>query len=370
MRVLLACGGTGGHIYPAVAVAQWFKAHERGAEILFVGAEGAMETKLVPAEGFQLRTVRVSSLAHNMSLKALRRNAKAMAQLLGSMRGAGKIIKEFRPDIVIGTGGYVCFPVVYEARSRRIPALLHESNARPGLTTRILARRVDRVMTGFAGLEGQYPRPERVVFTGTPVREAFLLADRDRARRELGLDERPVVVSAFGSLGARDMNRVMAGVLEHAAQSGQWQMLHAAGTRYYETLTETLKERGAGDKANIRIYEYISDMPRVMAAADAFIGRAGASTLTELMVTGTPAVLIPSPNVTGDHQTANAQKLREQCGVEVLPEAGLTPERLLEALEGWLGDPERLKRTRAALMKASAPDAAQRIYDLAKEVVR
>jgi UDP-N-acetylglucosamine--N-acetylmuramyl-(pentapeptide) pyrophosphoryl-undecaprenol N-acetylglucosamine transferase len=178
-----------------------------------------------------------------------------------------------------------------------------------------------------------------------------------------------VVVSAFGSLGARDMNTVMAEVLARAAQSGAWQMIHAAGSRYYETLIGALKERGAADSPNLRVSEYIGDMPRVMAAADVFIGRAGASTLTELMVTGTPAILIPSPNVTGDHQTANAQKLREQCGVEVLPEAGLTPERLYNSLEAWLGDPERLQRTRSALMRAAAPDAAEKIYSLAKKII-
>ena len=367
MKVLLTCGGTGGHIYPAIAVAEVFKRRERGADILFVGAEGAMETELVPAEGFALRTIRVKSLAHAMSWKAVRRNTSSLAQLAGSMRAAGRIIKEFQPDVVIGTGGYVCFPVVYQARSRGIPALIHESNARPGLTTKILARRADRVMTGFEGQEHQYPRPERVAYTGTPVREAFLFADRASARRELGLDARPLIVSAFGSLGARDMNRMMADVLARAAQSGAWQMIHAAGSRYFMTLTNALEERGAASRANIRVLEYIRDMPRVMAAADVFIGRAGASTLTELMITGTPAVLIPSPNVTGDHQTQNALKLREQCGIEVLPETGLTPERLYQTLETWLGDPERLKRTRSALMNAAAPDAAERIYQLAKE---
>lgn len=366
MKILLTCGGTGGHIYPAIAVAQLFRSRVRDAEILFVGAEGAMETRIVPSEGFQIRTVRVSNLSHSLSLQAIGKNLRSAAHLVGALREAKRILKDFQPDIVIGTGGYACFPVIFEAHAMGIPTLMHESNAMPGLTTKLLARRVDRVMTGFAGVENQYPDPKRVFFTGTPVREAFLLTDKAEARKALRLDGRPVIVSAFGSLGAKVMNQIMTEVLVRAAERGEWQMLHAAGSRYYQTMSAELEARGAARHPQIRVFEYIDDMPRVMAAADLFIGRAGASTLTELMVTGTPAILVPSPNVTKDHQTANAMKLREQSGVEVLAEAGLSPEGLYDAIGRWMAAPDQLRNVGKALTKAAVPDAAERIFTLAR----
>ncbi|MDR1735248.1 MAG: UDP-N-acetylglucosamine--N-acetylmuramyl-(pentapeptide) pyrophosphoryl-undecaprenol N-acetylglucosamine transferase [Oscillospiraceae bacterium] len=371
MRVLFTCGGSGGHIYPAIAVAQVFRRRESSPEILFVGAEGAMETRIVPEGGFAIRTVRVSNLAHSISPKAIGKNIKSAARLAGALRKAGQILDEFKPDIVIGTGGYACFPVLYRAHGRGIPTLLHESNATPGLTTRLLAKRVDRVMTGFSGLENQYPKPGKVVCTGTPVREEFLFADRASARREFNLDARPVVVSAFGSLGARDMNIIMADVLENAARRGAAQMLHAAGSRYIAALNASLTERGVTRERypNIRVCEYFDNMPSLMAAADLFIGRAGASTLNELMVTGTPAVLIPSPNVTNDHQTSNANKMKEQCGVEVLAEKGLTADILTRTVENLLAGKEKLSAVSRALTSAAVPDAAQRIYELAKSLI-
>lgn len=368
MRILFTCGGTGGHIYPAIAVAQIFRNRERGTEILFVGAEGAMETRVVPAEGFALRTVRVSNLAHSLNPKALGKNLKSAAHLVGALRESGKIIKEFRPDIVIGTGGYACFPVIFKAHEKKIPTLMHESNATPGLTTKLLAKRVDRVMTGFAGVENQFPDPKRVFFTGTPVRESFMLADKSEARRSMGLDRRPVILSAFGSLGAGVMNTLMTDILTRVAKEGLWQVIHAAGSRYYESMSAELEKREVRG-SHIRVSEYIHDMPQAMAAADLYIGRAGASFLTELMVTGTPAILIPSPNVTKDHQTVNAKKLQEQCGTEVLAEAGLTSERLYDTIAQWLGAPERRQMVSEALTRAAVPDAAERIYTLAKILI-
>ncbi len=366
MKVMFTCGGTAGHINPALAVAGMLRGRVKDMDILFVGAEGGMETKLVPREGFELRTIKAQNLKHKLSIEAIPWNIKSVSLMLGALPAVKKIIRDFAPDVVVGTGGYACFPAIYEATGMGIPSLIHESNAIPGVTTKLLAGRVDKMLVSFEGVEKHYPRPERVVVTGMPVRSAFMLADRDKSRLSLGLDSRPVALSFFGSLGARDMNKKMAEVIKAAAASREFQLVHVTGKFGWEWMPGLLREMGVDldECPHIRLMEYAYEMPEAMAAADLVLCRAGASTLSELSVTGKPAILIPSPNVAADHQTKNARKLEETGGVEVLPESELNDEVLINKIASLLRNPGKLDKMSRALLDSAIFDSADRIYEI------
>lgn len=358
MNILFTCGGTAGHINPAVALARMFQERHPGCRILFVGADGGMETKLVPQEGFELRTVTISSFYRSLSPAAIKHNLGTLINLDRSKKQAQAILDEFKPDLVVGTGGYVSFPVVKAAAKRGIPTAVHESNAVPGLTTKTLSKVVDIVMVGFEDSRSHYENPEKVVVTGTPVRGDFFRYDRKQARAQLGLDgEKPLLLSFFGSLGADVMNGYMSEFFNLEEENGfPFYHIHGAG-RNFDAMNETCPKG-----ASIDLRQYIYDMPLVCAAADLVICRAGASTIAELAAIAKPAILVPSPNVTADHQTKNAKILSERGGAVLLPEAQCSGRKLYEAAEAILGDPDRRDQMIRALTAQSIEDAAEQIY--------
>jgi UDP-N-acetylglucosamine--N-acetylmuramyl-(pentapeptide) pyrophosphoryl-undecaprenol N-acetylglucosamine transferase len=290
------------------------------------------------------------------------KNVSAAAKLLAAGRQAGRLLRERRPDAVIGTGGYVCYPALKKAARQGLPTFLHESNAIPGLAVKLLRGRVTNVFASFPGTEGRYADPTRVVITGTPVRPGFGTVTREDARRALGLDDRPLALSFWGSLGAARMNAVMADFIRRNAKSGAFRHIHATGG-YDAGLRELLGEDGRRLPAWIDIRPYIDDMPRVMAASDLVLSRAGASTVAELALTATPAVLIPSPFVPNDHQTENAAQARKNGGAVSLTEAECTGESLYNTVLSLLEDRERLRRMSEAQKKLAAPGAADRIAE-------
>lgn len=368
MRVIFTCGGTAGHINPALALARYFQERRPGTEVLFVGAAGdSMEATLVPRAGYPLKQVNINSFRRRLDPAGLRHNVKALKNLAVSRRQAAAILDEFRPDLVVGTGGFASYPVTREAARRRIPTAVHESNAVPGLTTRRLAKHVDRLLLGLWDPEVKYPHPERVVVTGTPVRPDFFARTRREARQALGLDDdKPLVMSCWGSLGAVEMNRQMVEFLALCAGNGcPFRVIHASGKWYYQDVLDGLKGKDVelAEHPELEVREYIYDMALVMAAADVVLCRAGASTISELTALAKPAVLVPSPNVVGDHQTKNAALLERGGGAVLLPEGECTPQRLYDTVERLLGDPERRRAMGTALSKLSSPDAAQRIFD-------
>lgn len=315
MRFLFACGGTGGHINPAVAAAQRISALMPDAECLFVGARDNMEMELVPREGFPIRGIAVGNLHRSLRPKELAHNLRSALLLTRSLREAGRIMEEFRPDAVLGTGGYVCWPVLRAAASRGIPTLLHEANALPGLTTRMVADSASRIMVCFEESRAYYKHPERVQVVGMPVRQEFLYTTRAEARARLGLGEEPLLVSAWGSLGAREMNKRMADFLALEVRDGcPWRHVHATGSYGWRWMPELVAEKGVDLKAHpeLDMREYIHNMPDLMAAADLIITRAGASSLNEIEAAGTPCIIVPSPNVTDNHQDKNARVLERQ----------------------------------------------------------
>lgn len=369
MRILFTCGGTAGHINPAVALARVFQARHQGCQVLFVGAKGGMETRLIPKEGYECRTVEVYQLDHRLRPKAIAWNLKAAGALRAAVRDAGRIIDEFRPDLVVGTGGYVSYPVVKAAAKRHIPTAIHESNAVPGLTTKRLAPHVDRVMLGIAdaAVAASYPHPDRVVVTGTPVRPGFYAKTRREARQALGLtDDKPLALSYWGSLGAVEMNRRMADFLALCVKNGcPFRHIHGTGKWYYDDTVNALKEKGVelSRHPELDVRPYIDDMALCMAAADVVLCRAGASTISELIALAKPAILVPSPNVTGDHQTKNARVLADAGGAVLLPEGECTPQRLYEEVTRLLDAPQERKAMGEAVAKLAPPDATALILD-------
>lgn len=373
MNVLFTCGGTAGHINPAVALARMFLERESGCQVLFVGADGGMETRLVPKEGFELKTVTITNFRRSLTPAAIGHNVGTLVNMVKSDRQARAILDGFKPDLVVGTGGYASFPVVKAAAKRGIPTAVHESNAVPGLTTKALSRVCDVVMVGFAESKEHYEEPSKVVVTGTPVRGDFFRRTRAEARRELGIDDdRPLLLSYWGSLGAEVMNGYMADFLRLECEGGQsFRHIHGAG-RDFALLTKALADSGvsAHPYPGVEVREYIYDMPLVMAAADLVLCRSGASTISELAAIAKPSVLVPSPNVTADHQTKNARILSNGGGAVLLPEKECSGEKLYEVTSALLHSPERRGEMARRLSELAVPDANEKIFETLKGLLK
>lgn len=362
MNVLFTCGGTAGHINPAVALARMFQERESGCRILFVGADGGMETRLVPKEGFELKTVTITNFRRSVTPAAIGHNLKTLFNMGRSDKQAKAILDEFQPDLVVGTGGYASFPVVKAAAKRGVPTAVHESNAVPGLTTKALSKVADVVMVGFAESRDHYEDPSKVVVTGTPVRGDFFRYTRAEAREKLGFDDdRPLLLSYWGSLGAEVMNGYMTDFIRRAVREGApFHHIHGAG-RNYGAMQKALA--GVSLPPEIQLREYIYDMPTVMVAADLVLCRGGASTLSELTAIGKPAVIVPSPNVTNHHQEKNANVLARQGGAVVLLEPVCSGDTLYQTTQDLLAAPQRRQAMAQAMEKMGIPDAAEKIYE-------
>ena len=371
MNVIFTCGGTAGHINPAIAVANILKERHPDVNILFIGAKGHMEEKLVPKAGYELKCLPGAGLVRGKSLKAIKKNIKVVGDLIGSISQCKKIIRDFHADVVVGTGGYASFPALHAASKLKIPSIVHEANAVPGLTTKMAAKTASRVLVAYQESAAHYADPEKVEVVGMPVRKEFVLTEKEVARKELGLDNRPLVVSAFGSLGARAMNYAMADFMKLEQDDGfPFQHIHATGTYGWEWMPEHVRSLGVDPEQadGLDMREYIYNMPTVMAAADVIISRAGASTLNEIGASGTPCILIPSPNVTNDHQTKNAKLLSDRGGAVLLPEGEEMGQKLYNEVTALLKDHQRRSEMSSALRQAVVINSAERICDMIEEL--
>ena len=373
MNVIFTCGGTGGHINPAIAVANTFQERHPDSNILFLGVEQEMEEKLVPQAGYRLIALPGSGLSRGFTWKDIKFNARAVKFLLSAMKQVRGIIKEFKPDVIIGTGGYACFPALFVGSRMGIPTCVHESNAVPGLTTRLVADRADRVLVSFPESAQRYRHPERLTTVGMPVRREFIYTRKEDARKALGLGDELLVVSAFGSLGATQMNRAAAEMFRMEQEDGfPFRHIHATGAYGWDSTRQYIRELGV-DVAkcpSIDLREYIYDMPLVMAAADVIIGRAGASSCNEIAATGTPCILIPSPNVTDNHQEKNARVLSDRGGAVLILESECTSQKLYGTVKSLLADRQRRQQMRSALQKIVVLDSAEQICDTLEELAR
>ena len=347
MNIVFTCGGTGGHIYPAIAVARMFRERQPDCRILFIGAEDGMENKLVPREGFELQTVQISNYQRKLTPAAIWHNLVTVQRMSAAFAKTKRILQDFQPDVIVGTGGYASFPALKMGAKLGIPTCVHESNAVPGLTTKLVARTASRIMVSFDASRQHYPDPEKVLLTGTPVREEFLYAKRQQARQALGLGDEPLIVSCWGSLGAREMNKKIAQFMRCECEDGTpFHHIHATGSFGWRWMPDYVKEQGVDLAAHpaLDMREYIYDMPQVLAAADLIICRAGAATIAEVCASGTPCIMVPSPNVTGNHQEKNARVLEDAGAAAVVREADCDGRSLYETAKAILSDPRHAHR--------------------------
>ena len=372
-RVIFTCGGTAGHVNPAIALAQLMQEKDPATEVLFVGAERGLEKDLVPKAGYAFRTVHISSFHRSFKPKEIRHNLISVYNLMRAPREARAILREFQPDVVIGTGGYASFPMVKEASRAGIPTAVHESNMVPGLTTEMLEPFASRIMVGFESCRQHYKHPEKVMVTGTPVRGDFFDLTKEEAKSRLGLnDGRPLIVSFWGSLGASGMNRQMADFLALEAAKEPFHHIHAAGKNGYPVVAQLLREKDVDltQHPALELREYIYDMAVVMRAADLVICRAGASTISELTALGVPALIVPSPYVTNNHQEKNARVLEEAGGAAVLLEKDSSGQTMFQIACGILRDAEKRMKMETAMTSLGIRDATERIYQTILEITQ
>ena len=359
MKVLFAGGGTGGHINPAISIADYASSRDKELEALFIGTEKGLETRLVPAAGYDIKYIEVEGFDRKHLLK----NASVIKKLIKAQSDCRRIIREFRPDCVVCTGGYVSGPVTMAAHKEKVPALIHEQNVYPGLTVKGSEKYVKYTALSFDETIAFMKRKEKCVVTGNPIRPEILGADKNLARKKLGIIE-PFVLIFGGSLGADRINDTVIELLPRLKREPM-RLLFGTGERNYDRIIAAARDKGITDAdKNIEIVPYINNMAEVMAAADVVISRSGAITVSELSALATPAILIPSPNVVRNHQEQNARAIEKAGGAEVITEAELTPELLLKKLKSLIGDEARRDHMSRNLERIAKTNALEKIYQL------
>ena len=365
MKIIFAAGGTGGHINPALAAAGEIRESYPDAEILFIGTKDKMESRLVPKAGFDFRTISISGFQRKITIKNIFRNLLTLWRLAFSGFAVKKILKDFKPDVVVGFGGYVSGPVVRTAAKMGIKTAIHEQNAFPGITNKMLAKQVDAVMLTVAEAEKHLECKNKPVVTGLPVRSEIIRSDRDFARAELGIDDKPLVFSFGGSLGAKTINESMVDVIAELYNSGKCNFIHGYG-QFGKWVPDALRAKGVDleNAKNVDVREYIYDMDKWLAAADIIICRSGASTLSEIEAVGKASILIPSPNVSENHQYHNAMTLVNASAAKVIEEKDLTHEKLVNELNDLLDNEIKREEMGRNAKKLAIADAQKRIADI------
>lgn len=364
MRVVLTGGGTGGHIYPALALARVIQAREPRTEFLYIGTEKGLESRLVPEAGLPFKTIQIQGLKRSLSWH----NVKTAYYMWESVRRTQQLLKDFQPNVVVGTGGYVCGPVLYAASRLGLPSVIHEQNSIAGLTNRFLSRFVDRICVCFPESQASFGRfQNKVVFTGNPRAQEVAREEETVDLTRYGFDpEKKTVLIFGGSRGAQKINETLLELLPDFATK-PYQVLLATGNRYYEEFK--IAYPGLDEYDNIRAVAYIPDMPAHFKTVDLVVCRSGATTLTELEALGTPSILIPSPNVTANHQEKNAQSLVNHGAAEMLIEADLTAKALLERIDYIMTDDAYRQELAQASQALGVPDAGDRIYQEIRQLI-
>ena len=349
MKFIFATGGTAGHINPALASAQYIREQYPESEIMFIGTADHMEARLVPAAGFEFKTIKINGFKRSLSPKAIIYNIKTVFRLLKSEIASKKIIKAFAPDVVIGFGGYASGPVLDAAVKLGVPTCIHEQNAYPGITNKQLAKKVDRVMLTVEDAKKHLEYRNEPVLTGLPVRGEILRKNRDEARKELGIPYGAMLVLSFGgSLGAAPLNEAMFDIILNHSEDNSVYHIHSVGTNgkaYLEKFAENGFEEAGENilrKGCCEVRLYIDNMDTCMAAADLVVGRAGASSLSEIEAMGKASILIPSPYVAENHQFHNAMALVNRNAARIIEEKDLSSESLGKVMDELLSDSETL----------------------------
>lgn len=364
MKLVLSGGGTGGHIYPALTIGEEVRRLRPGAQVLYVGTAGGLEAELVPKAGLPFATI----ASRGLNRRSLLASLQAVGCSLGGVWQSLRLLRRFQPDVVVGTGGYVCGPVLLAAFLLGIPTLVQEQNAVAGVTNRLLARIADGVALGYAEASAQFPARCRLEVTGNPIRRQVLEATRLEGLRRLGLrtDCRTLLVSG-GSRGARSINRAMGDVHAALAAREDVQVLHVTGQNEYNDVVEDLRRRGLEHAPRLVVRPYLHEMPEALAAADLAVFRAGALGIAELTARGVPAILVPYPYAAENHQEYNARVLERAGAAQVLQDAALATGCLKEAVLSLLAAPQQLAAMAEASRKLGRPEAAR---DIAQWVIR
>lgn len=369
MKVLFAGGGTAGHINPALAVAQNLREIAPDTDIRFAGVEGKIETKLIPQAGYKLYTVKLHGISRKLNFEGIKHNFGIIREVFQSRKDMLRILSEFRPDVVVGMGGYAAYPAVWAAKKLKIRVILMEVNALPGVTTKILASSADKILVNFDSAAQNLGNKKNIMKTGIPVRNG-IFADRQSVKNSLGLVGKPLVVSFWGSMGASKMNGIMADFLKYSANSDKFYHIHACGKSGYKSTLEKISENGIdlSKHKNIDIREYIDNMEQLIAAADIIICRAGASTLAEICAAGRCSVIVPSPNVAENHQEVNARALEKNNAACVILEKDCSGKLLYDTVCDLLKDPSRREKMEKNAKTMATVNASAQICNVIQNI--
>lgn len=371
MKVIIAAAQTGGHINPGIAIANKIKKENKDARIIFIGTTRGLENDLVPRAGYELKTIE----AHGINRKISIENIKNMFKTLKGLNEAKKIVKEFRPDIVIGTGGFICGPVLMAAKKYKIPTMIHESNAFPGVATKLLSKRVDTVLVGFEDAVRRLPNAKKVVVTGTPTKIKKVNLSKSQKEKmiyELGLDkELPIVLVFGGSQGAKSINSSLIDIIKNKTNSN-YQIIWASGPKQYDVIKDDLKELNIDINKikNIKILPYIYNMEEMMNLADIIISRSGAMTITEIAITGKPAIFIPFPFATENHQEYNARVLVNAGAAKIILDKDLNADILTKTLNEMIKDKSGLLKMSKNAGKIAINNVEDKIYREIEKLVK
>ncbi|MBP5606094.1 MAG: undecaprenyldiphospho-muramoylpentapeptide beta-N-acetylglucosaminyltransferase [Ruminiclostridium sp.] len=361
MRIILAAGGTAGHINPALAIADKIKLLYPDAAIKFVGAQGGMEERLIRKAGYDFTAFRMAGLQRKLTPKNIKRNIEAVHYYITAKGYAAKLIREFAPDVVVGTGGYVCAPVLIAASKMGIKTAVHESNSLPGVTTTMLSKHVDRVLVSNEDVIAHLSHKDKCVITGNPLRSNIPIIGRAQALKELGLPDGMTIVSFGGSLGANKISEAVVAMLGWEKEAGDINHIHSYGGNGKDMFDGLLKKYGITPSERFRPREYIDNMYTCLSAADLVISRAGAMTLTELKAAGRPAILIPVPQAAENHQYYNALTMSKNGAAILIEDKDLTAERLFSEVKALYNDRARLAGMGQSAAKLNIPDATDRV---------
>ncbi|WP_017753632.1 undecaprenyldiphospho-muramoylpentapeptide beta-N-acetylglucosaminyltransferase [Calidifontibacillus oryziterrae] len=362
MKIVVSGGGTGGHIYPAIAFINEVRKHNPEAEFLYIGTKNGLESSIVNRANIPFEAIEISGFKRSLSFE----NVKTILRFLKGVSISKKYIKQFKPDVVLGTGGYVCGPVVYAAAKLNIPTIIHEQNSVPGLTNKFLSKYVDKVAICFQEAEQFFPR-NKVVFTGNPRASEVVGNDRQKGRDVLGFSStKKIVLIVGGSRGAKPINDAFLEVLPKVGEK-QYHVVYVTGEVHYENVKREVDK--VGNPSNVIIKPFIHNMPEVLAGIDLIVARAGATTLAEITALGIPSILIPSPYVTNNHQEKNARALSEKGAAIVRLEKEISGAALLTDIDQILLNEEALQQMKVASKGLGIPDAAQKLYDLMKQLI-
>jgi len=340
MNIIVSGGGTGGHIYPAISIAKKLKKRfNDNINIYYVGTPDGMEKELATREGFNYREVRVKGMPRNLSMQSI----KSLKELTLGLIDSRKIIKELKPNLIIATGGYVCFPIAYMGKIYNIPICIHEQNAYPGITNKILSRYANKIFITFNESKRYFKHPERTILTGNPIREELISIDKREAYDYFGLDEnKPVIVSFGGSGGQASLNDAMIFCIDEISKDDEIQLIHITGKKHYDSFLKKLENLNMKINNNIKIYPYLYELPKAMSIATLIITSAGAITLAEISALGKASILIPKAYTAENHQEYNAKVFEDAKASIVIKEQDLSGEELIKTIFGLIKDKDKL----------------------------